>query len=149
MVARGNLTRSGVAGGVWKSWCVHSARRTRANASLNVGSGFERQLAARGADAALAHRSCAHRVTRENSPSSAGVVLRFGQGGLDRPAPDEPAQDVDRVRVKPGAQGRLGAKLAFDIADQHVADRHKAARVACRLPITPARWRQAGGAQAG
>lgn len=90
-------------------WGIHSSRRTRLAASLNASSGFECQIAVRGADVCAAYRSRAHTVTWENSPSNAGVVRaipgfdfctehrrRVGahllKGDLNRPAADESAQ---------------------------------------------------------
>src|SRR6185312_10981899 len=46
-----------------------------------------------------------------------------------RPATNEPAKDVERVGIKVGAQERLRTEFAFDVSDQHVADRHEPARM--------------------
>src|SRR3954463_2856729 len=42
---------------------------------------------------------------------------------LDRPAPDEPAQDVQGVGLLIGAQERLRIVFTFDVAHQYPADR--------------------------
>src|SRR3982751_5974732 len=52
----------------------------------------------------------------------AEVAANLGEGHLDRPAADEPAQDVERRRVEIGAEERLGLALTRRIADQDVAD---------------------------
>jgi hypothetical protein len=54
----------------------------------------------------------------------AKVAADLFEGDLDRPAPDEPAQDVQRVSLQVGAQEGLRIMVAHDVAHQHPADRH-------------------------
>src|SRR5215217_8350654 len=53
----------------------------------------------------------------------------FFEGGLDAPATDEPAQDVDRVGVQVGAQEGLRFLFAARVTYEHPADRHAHAGV--------------------
>jgi hypothetical protein len=103
-------------------------------ASLKVSSGLPYQPAVRGRMAAprVSTNPCIQIVTRENSPSSAGVVacdrqigplaLRFdaemGPDVLERrfhaPARDEPAENFGRSGFEVGCQERLWCQLLID-----------------------------------
>src|SRR3954467_10689353 len=52
----------------------------------------------------------------------AEVAADLGECDLDRPATDEPAEDVERLRVGIGAEERLRFALTRWVADQDVAD---------------------------
>src|SRR3954471_4044976 len=53
----------------------------------------------------------------------AEVATDLGEGDLDAPAANEPAQDIERIGGKIGAQEGLRAELILAVAHQHVADR--------------------------
>ena len=57
------------------------------------------------------------------------MTADFGEGHLDGPAADEPAKDVERVGIEIGAQESLWLELIGNVANQYIADRHKAAGV--------------------
>src|SRR3954471_7837497 len=52
----------------------------------------------------------------------AEVATDLGEGDLDAPAADEPAQDIERIGGEIGAQECLRAELILAVAHQHVAD---------------------------
>ena len=52
------------------------------------------------------------------------MTANLGEGDLDGPTPDEPPQNIDRRRIKVGAQERLRFVLACWVAHQNVTDRH-------------------------
>src|SRR5256885_13760305 len=66
-----------------KSGGYQRARRTAAMASLKVGSRLSYHAAVRGRTAPIGERTIrfAQTVTKENNPSSAGVVRRIGEIG--------------------------------------------------------------------
>src|SRR3954464_7313436 len=57
------------------------------------------------------------------------MAAGFVEGGLNPPAPDQPAQDVRRARAQGGAQEGLRFLFAARVAHQHPADRHAHAGV--------------------
>src|SRR4051794_8095760 len=141
-----------VVGDVASICAAHSSCRTRARASLNVGSGlgYQRTLSSSGPRSTASW--LAHRVTSENSARSAGVVRRMArsdhclwleavlpthpevptslfEGGLHPPSANKPAQDVDRRGLRVGAEEGLRLLLATWVAHQHPADRHPCAAV--------------------
>src|SRR3954462_5176683 len=59
----------------------------------------------------------------------AGVTPSLFEGGLDSPAANEPAQDVDRRGLLVGAEEGLRLLLATRVAHQHPTDRHPCAAV--------------------
>ena len=50
------------------------------------------------------------------------MATDLGESDLDRPAADEPAQNVERVRIKVGAEKGLRLEFARRVTDQNVAD---------------------------
>ncbi len=56
----------------------------------------------------------------------AQVAPNFGKRHLNRPAPDKPTEDIDWIGFDIGAQECLRPEFASKIADQDIADRHKA-----------------------
>src|SRR3954447_19206105 len=52
----------------------------------------------------------------------AEVAADLGEGDLDRPATNEPAEDVERLRIEIGAEECLGLALTRRVTDQDVAD---------------------------
>ena len=52
----------------------------------------------------------------------AEMAADLGEGDLDAPATNEPAQDVARIGREIGAQEGLRAELILAVAYQHVAD---------------------------
>ena len=52
---------------------------------------------------------------------NAEVTAYLCKGHLDGPAADEPAEDIERVGIKIGAQKGLRLELVSDVANQHVA----------------------------
>jgi hypothetical protein len=65
---------------------------------------------------------------REVGPLALGFDAEMGtvflEGDLERPAGDEPLEDIDRSGAKIGAEEGLRRELAARIADQQPADRH-------------------------
>ena len=59
----------------------------------------------------------------------AEVAANLGESNLDRPSADEPAQDIERVCVKISAQKGLRLEFTGDVANQHIANGNKAARM--------------------
>src|SRR3954469_682727 len=52
----------------------------------------------------------------------AEVAADLGECDLDRPATNEPAEDVERLRIEIGAEECLGVALTRRVTDQDVAD---------------------------
>ncbi len=59
----------------------------------------------------------------------AEMTTDLGEGDLDRPAPDEPAENVERIGREIGAQEGLRFEFAERIAHQDVADGNTTARM--------------------
>ena len=57
------------------------------------------------------------------------MPAHLGERHLDRPAPHEPAEHVERIGVRVGAEEALWLEFIGDIADQQPADRDPLARV--------------------
>jgi hypothetical protein len=131
MNARGTFTVSVSVGDPRKLIsCAHNSLRTSPRASENVGQGLRYHAARRTACMLLGViRWWAKRVTSENNPNSAGVVLRiasfkttalrlhaqvstcFLKGRLHLPTQDKPPHDLLRSGTKVGAQQSLGSEL--------------------------------------
>ena len=54
----------------------------------------------------------------------AKMTANLGEGDFDGPTPDEPPQNIERRRIKVGAQERLRFALACWVAHQNVTDWH-------------------------
>src|ERR1700733_956371 len=122
---------------------VQSSRRTRASASLKVGSGFG--IPSRGpgrrwlAGVELVCPKCDEREQAEQGgrcacdgrvgPLALGLdtemTTDLGKGHLDGPATDEPPEYVDWIGFEIGAQECLRPQFAGDIANQYIADWHE------------------------
>src|SRR5215216_5918021 len=79
MKALGTFTVSVSTDDPQKDSCAHRSLRTKASASQKVGCLLWYQAARRKAPAACLIRSCANKVTSENKPNRAGVVLRIAR----------------------------------------------------------------------
>ena len=154
--AGGDFDDFRVVPGIHKSGGHQRTRRTVAMASLKVRSGLPYQPAVRGRMAAprLSINPCIQIVTRENSPSSAGVVRAIARSDhwrcvstprwartswnvvSTRQRETEPAENFGWGGFDVGRQERLRCQLSCGIARQHPADRRgwQAATIPHRHP---------------